>query len=243
MALATYDLRAGIAVDTQTDTTSVDEMRFVKEYWQQDHWTCVKNAIYVVDRAYIQPSYWDLRKKKHNATVITRLKSTFVYDVLGTRPVDDSKVNKGVVKDECIQLKSSKQKWRLITFTPPEGYGYEYLSNDFTLTPGMIAFLYHKRWDEEKYFDTYKTDMANTKAWAKSPIAIEQQALPGLVTHILMRLFLYRQGKNWDWKKTIKPKKGGMKTRRVIISRRTKVILIVHFLGDRPRLPGRPGGS
>jgi hypothetical protein len=22
----------------------------------------------------------------------------------------------------------------------------------------MIAFLYHRRWDEEKYFDNYKTD-------------------------------------------------------------------------------------
>ena len=58
----------------------------------------------------------------------------------------------------------------------------------------MIAFLYHKRWDEEKYFDNYKTDMANTKAWAKSPVSIEQQALLGLVTHILMRLFLHQKG-------------------------------------------------
>lgn len=194
MALATYDLRAGIAVDVQTDTTSVDEMRFVKEYWEQAYWSCVKNAIYVVDRAYIQASYWDLRKKKYKATVITRLKSTFVYEVLETLAVDACVANKGVIKDERIQLKSSKQVWRLVTFKSPEGYDYEYLSNDFTLSSGMIAFLYHRRWDEEKYFDNYKTDMANTKAWAKSPIAIEQQALFGLVTHILMRLFLHQQG-------------------------------------------------
>ena len=195
MALTAYDMRAGIAVDTQTDTTSVDEMRFVKAYWKQSHWTCVKNAIYVVDRAYIQASYWDERKTKYKATVITRLKSTFVYEVLETLPVEKTGNNTGVIKDERIQLKSSKQVWRLVTFKSPEGYEYEYLTNDFTLTPGMIAFLYHKRWDEEKYFDTYKTDLGNTKAWAKSPVAIEQQALFGLVTHILMRLFLHEQGK------------------------------------------------
>ena len=44
---------------------------------------------------------------------------------------------------------------------------------------------------DEKYFDNYKTDMANSKAWGKSPVAIEQQALLGLVTHLLMRLFLH----------------------------------------------------
>jgi len=36
--------------------------------------------------------------------------------------------------------------------------------------------------------------MANSKAWGKSPVAIEQQALSGLVTHLLMRLFLHKNG-------------------------------------------------
>jgi hypothetical protein len=30
MTLTTYDIRAGIAVDSNTETTSIDEMRFVK---------------------------------------------------------------------------------------------------------------------------------------------------------------------------------------------------------------------
>ena len=36
--------------------------------------------------------------------------------------------------------------------------------------------------------------MANSKAWGKSPVAIEQQALLALVTHLLTRLFLYEKG-------------------------------------------------
>jgi hypothetical protein len=36
--------------------------------------------------------------------------------------------------------------------------------------------------------------LRNAKAWGKSPIAIEQQALLALVTHILMRLFLNKKG-------------------------------------------------
>ena len=36
--------------------------------------------------------------------------------------------------------------------------------------------------------------MSNSKAWGKSPVAIEQQALLGLVTHLLKRLFLHKKG-------------------------------------------------
>jgi hypothetical protein len=35
-----------------------------------------------------------------------------------------------------------------------------------------VAFLYFRRWDEEKYFDNFKNDMANKKVWGKSPVAI-----------------------------------------------------------------------
>ncbi len=194
MAMTTYDMRAGIAVDSNTETASIDEMRFLKEGWIASHWTCQKNALYVVDRAFIEARYWDQRKTKYGTTVITRMKSTFKYHILEQISVAAMPVNEGVVWDKKIQLNSSKQVWRLIQFVAPDGNLYEYLSNDFTLSPGMIAFLYHRRWDEEKYFDNYKTDMANTKAWAKSTIAIEQQALLGLVTHLLMRLFLHQKG-------------------------------------------------
>ncbi|WP_428357061.1 transposase [Methyloprofundus sp.] len=198
MAMTTYDMRAGIAVDSNTETTSIDEMRFIKEGWIAPHWTCQKNALYVIDRAFIDARYWDLRKTKYSATVITRMKTVFKYQVLDDIIVISDPVNEGVLWDKRIQLNSSKQEWRLIQFISPDGKTYEYLTNDFTLSPGMIAFLYHRRWDEEKYFDNYKTDMANSKAWAKSPIAIEQQALLGLVTHVLMRLFLHQKGQELD---------------------------------------------
>ena len=194
MNMTTYDMRAGIAVDSNTETTSIDEMRFIKEGWIASHWTCQKNALYVVDRAFIEARYWDVRKTKQGATVITRMKTTFKYVILEQTAVANTVINEGVVWDKIIQLNSSKQVWRLIQFLSPDGKVYEYLSNDFTLPPGMVAFIYHWRWDEEKYFDNYKTDMANSKAWGKSPIAIEQQALLALATHLLMRLFLHEKG-------------------------------------------------
>jgi hypothetical protein len=43
------------------------------------------------------------------------------------------------------------------------------ITNDFSLEPGVVAFLYYRRWGEEKYFDNFKNDLANAKAWGKKP--------------------------------------------------------------------------
>ncbi len=77
MTMTTYDMRAGIAVDSHTETASIDEMRFVKEGGIASHWVCQNNALYVVDRAFIEARYWDQRQTKYRATVITRMKSVF----------------------------------------------------------------------------------------------------------------------------------------------------------------------
>lgn len=57
----------------------------------------------------------------------------------------------------------------------------------------MVAFLYHRRCDKEKYDDTFKQDLASTQAWGKSTQAITQQAMLGIVTTTLTRLFLLRR--------------------------------------------------
>jgi IS4 transposase len=43
------------------------------------------------------------------------------------------------------------------------------LTNDFSLEPGELAFIYHRRWDEEKFFDNFKNDLAGAKSLGKNP--------------------------------------------------------------------------
>jgi len=156
-------------------------------------WSRVRQAIYVVDRAFIDGTYWDERKKSLHATVITRMKSTLVYTRAEQRKVLVLPCNEKVLSDHVIALQCAKQPWRLIEWLSPDGIKYRYLTNDFSLEPGVVAFLYYRRWDEEKYFDNVKNDLANAKAWGKSPVAIEQQALMGLMTYILTQCFLQRR--------------------------------------------------
>jgi len=193
LLLTFYDLRKGIPLDVKTETTSLGEMRVLKEALDHSHWMEVKNALYSVDRAFIDVRYWDERKRKYKATMITRFKSIMVYHEQKQRPIAKLTCNEGVISDAEVTLRLSKEPWRRIEFISPQGERYAYLTNDFSLEPGELAFIYHRRWDEEKYFDNFKNDMANSKAWGKSPTSIEHQAIMGMITYILTRLFLEQQ--------------------------------------------------
>jgi hypothetical protein len=193
MLMCFYDLRKGIPIDVKTETASRGEMRVLKEALEHSHWMQVNNALYSVDRAFIDARYWDERKRKYNATKVTRFKTILIYTEQKPFPIADLACNEGVLSDTEVMLNRSKEPWRRIEFIGPKGESYVYLSNDFSLEPGELAFIYHRRWDEEKYFDNFKNDLANTKAWGKSRTSIEQQALMGTITYILTRLFLERQ--------------------------------------------------
>jgi len=192
--LTHFDMRKGIPIGLTTTTHSLGEMRILKA---AEHSTSrcmhIRHAIHVVDRAYIDGGFWDFYLHKYESTVITRLKSILSYTEVSERVVTKIPCNDNIQYDKIIDAKFSKKSWRLIGFVTDDGTLYEYLTNDFDLEPGVIAFLYYRRWDEEKYFDTYKNDLAGKKAWGKSAIAIEQQALLGMITLILTRLFLKHQ--------------------------------------------------
>lgn len=193
MELVTFDLRAGIPINVDVDTSSIAEVRFVKERWDYCDLTSERNSLWVVDRAFIDSNYWDARRRQ-GVTVITRMKENLNFSIMEDLKVTASNKKQGVVTDQIIELDSSSERWRLIGYRSDSGEYYEYLTNDFNLEPGIIAFLYHRRWDEEKYFDNYKNDMGNQKAWGKNSIAIKQQALIGIITFILTRLFTNRYG-------------------------------------------------
>ena len=200
LLLTAYNLRSGIPIDVEVETSSISEIKLLKESRAFSNLTSVKNSLWILDRAFIDALYWDRRKKDHGVTMITRMKNNLNYSVLERKKVTTSNKRQGIASDQIIQLESSEYKWRLIGYWSETGEYYQYLTNDFELTPGVIAYLYHRRWDEEKYFDNFKNDMANSKAWGKSDTAIKQQALAGIITFILTKLFCLRQSINFGIK-------------------------------------------
>jgi hypothetical protein len=146
-----------------------------------------------VDRAFIDGRFWGEKKHRLGQTVITRMKSNLKFKVLESREINDTNsVNQGVIGDQQIRLDSAEQPWRLVRFVSRRGQAVEFLTNEFDLEPSIIAFLFSRRWEEEKCFDTWKNDFSQAKAWGKSVIAIENQVRLAIVTSILLSLCLHQ---------------------------------------------------
>ncbi len=79
----------------------------------------------------------------------------------------------------------------LLTFVtcqaPDTGQIRVFLTTETTLPPGLIAHLYHRRWQIEKVFDSLKIKLNEKKSWATSETARSAQAQFLCLTHNLTR--------------------------------------------------------
>ena len=78
------------------------------------------------------------------------------------------------------------------------------------LRPGVLAWLYKRRRDIEKTYDTFKNKMNEQKAWAKSTIAKTMQAQFLCLAHnlmVLMEQTLSSDHKVRNQKETVRSKK------------------------------------
>lgn len=119
------------------------------------------------------------------------MKSNLCVDATEGLPIADDPVNAGVIRDLRITLTRSRATWRLITYRARRGGELQFLTNDFSLLPGVVAFLYFRRWEEEKCFDTWKNDFAQAKAWGKGTVAIANQARLAIITSLLVAILLH----------------------------------------------------
>jgi hypothetical protein len=190
--LSFYNLRLGLPEDVRVDTRRRHETRLLRDDDLAPHaLTRERRGLWVVDRAFIDASFWDAKKRALQITMITRMKSHLCVDATEGLPVAADPANAGVLQDLRVTLSSSREEWRLITYRARRGKVLPFLTNDFSLLPGVIAFLYFRRWEEEKCFDTWKNDFAQAKAWGKGTVAIANQARLAIITHLLVTILLH----------------------------------------------------
>jgi Transposase DDE domain len=189
--LSFYNLRLGVPEAVQVETRSRHETAILREYDRSPQaLTRARQTLFLVDRAFIDARFWDAKKATLAITIITRMKANLRIDSTEALEVAADPVNEGVLRDLRVMLSSSSEPWRLITYRTRRGHVVEFLTNEFDLQPGVIAFLYSRRWEEEKCFDTWKNDFSQAKAWGKSPVAIDNQVHLAIVTSILVAMLL-----------------------------------------------------
>ena len=147
--------------------------------------------IIIGDPGYVDLAFWTLQKLQKKAVIITRTKANMKPLVYCGLPFDAADpVNQGVTAFEMVGFDNALNM-RIIRYTDPEtGTKYEFLTTDSDLPPGLIAFLYFLRWRIEKFYDTAKNKLQETKAWANGTTALEQQTHFIALAHNLLVLFL-----------------------------------------------------
>ena len=174
-------------------------------------------VVHVYDPAIVDYQQWHRWKQGSGIYIITMEKSNSAFTSVKEREFDaGDKRNTGIVSDEIV-LTSKGGRLRRIRYVDPEtGKHFSFIANEFSLPPGLIAFLYKLRWDVEKTFDQVKNLFCEKKAWAGSAEAKCQQAAFITIAHNLT-LMLEREIKTDEGIEDIKTMK--RKARRIAQAR------------------------
>lgn len=146
-----------------------------------------RRVLLIYDKAGIDLGYWKRCRQECAVYFLSRVKENMVLRWEADTPWDvRAPRNRGVVHDWQVVSRDG-HRLRLIRYQDPQsGAIYDFLTNEMDLAPGILAELYHRRWEVEKVFDEIKNKLGQHKAWASSLAAKTVQAQMIALTHNLL---------------------------------------------------------
>lgn len=149
-----------------------------------------RKVILAYDPAGIGFAQWQKWKQGSGVYIITQETKNMALVKCGESCIDrNDRRNRGVEADQIVGPSNSGFAMRRIKYVDPAtGKRYSFITNEMTLPPGLLAYIYKKRWDIEKIFDEMKNKLDEKKAWSKHPVAKCQQAQFQCLCHNLMMI-------------------------------------------------------
>jgi hypothetical protein len=94
------------------------------------------------------------------SVIISRVKEIRRLETLGLNDYDwNDAINSGVADDELAGTSQHVLLRRIIDKNPASGQDYEFATSKLPLPPGVLCYLYRRRWDIENSFDEYKNKL------------------------------------------------------------------------------------
>lgn len=148
-----------------------------------------RKVLWVWDRAGVDFALWHHWKHNSGIYFLSRTKENMKLEVLAPNSFDRADaINRGVESDDMVSTSQHVMVRRVRYREPLSGEAYEFITTAYDLPPGVIAWLYKRRWDIEKVFDQLKNKLNEAKAWASSATAKEMQAHFLCMAHNLLEL-------------------------------------------------------
>lgn len=179
-----YDPKAEVPVYFAMTNAKVNDRKAL------EHLPMMAGMTYVVDRAYNDYA-WYYALTQQGSVFVGRMKRNALYEVLETKPA----IGEGILRDEVIQLSSSKAKiacpapMRRIQFCRKEdGKILDFITNDMNRSAQEIADLYKQRWQIELFFKWIKQNLKIKTFIGRSENAVMIQVLVALISYLLLKL-------------------------------------------------------
>ena len=148
-----------------------------------------QKCLYVYDKAVTDYPWWDLQIQQGNY-MISLLKENSVATWVESIPFDaQDEINTGV---EGYRLyENDGVRFTRVDYRDPETNTLHRFVTTLpvSMSPGIIALLYYKRWTIEKAFNNSKSDLKETKAWSSNKNALKNQMRLTAISYNLMRVF------------------------------------------------------
>jgi hypothetical protein len=150
-----------------------------------------EKSIVVFDKGYVSHAQFD-RLSNDGVTWVTRLTTSWVYEMTRLREVDDHQRANGVLDDKEIILgnqtnkKQKRVKARLITyFDGKHNRTFDFITNNLDMSAITIAQLYEKRWQVELVFKRLKQNCQLRNFLGESENAIKIQIWIAFIADLL----------------------------------------------------------
>ena len=162
----------------------------------------------IMDRGYCdyrQYNRWDKEKIRW----ITRIYPTSVYKVNECLEITSDQAKLGLLKVQTIELGYSNRRvknvlCRKIDYLHPEsGKMFEFITNDLTTDPLLIAGLYKKRWSIELLFKRLKQNMPLQYFLGESQNAIRIQIWCALIADLLIQVLQRHVKRRWAFSNVV----------------------------------------
>jgi len=148
-----------------------------------------RKVIIIYDRAVIDFRAWQNWKQSSGVYIITESKCNMAGIKCSVDYVNKNlAVNAGVTSCQSIGTSNGVLVRKIKYKDPASGKVFDFITNEMTLEPGHICYMYKMRWNIEKVFDTFKNTFYEQKAWAKTEIAKSAQGTFITLIHNLIMI-------------------------------------------------------
>jgi len=155
------------------------------------------NSIYVLDRAYLCLK-WLYSVVQANSHFVIRLKTNTKFSVVKSKHVSKYHRQKGIILDQEIRFTGTKKDdfprtLRRVKYRDPDsGEVYDYITDNFHLSPFTIAEIYRDRWSIELFFKKIKQNLKIKSFLGYSENAVRIQIWIALIVVLLYEWSKYQ---------------------------------------------------